>query len=235
MTASDSGTLSALVASRFVHGLAALSPAMAGIDARLPDATTTAWFATRSTTSASLEATSTRRSPASRPCPRRSTAPVLSNQSIWSSSRQFEAKALRLSSTLAASRSTLPAAATAGTARAADTAAHGRSSALLGMHAQYEHSPPTSSLSTTAHDIPLRTTRSATFSPGGPAPITTTSNVSTGMSITSLRILTTDSPDQAGQSCRRAWFRCGPGGNPPCSSERGVSHGHSDCAQRQVG
>ena len=58
---------------------------------------------------------------------------------------------------------------------ASATAAAGRSSALLGMHAQYEHSPPTSSDSTTAAVSPPRTARLATFSPVGPAPITITS------------------------------------------------------------
>ena len=46
----------------------------------------------------------------------------------------------------------------------------GRSSALLGMQAQYEHSPPTSSLSTTAVVSPAARARSATFSPTGPGP-----------------------------------------------------------------
>src|SRR4051812_4592554 len=45
------------------------------------------------------------------------------------------------------------------------------------MHAQYEHSPPTSSRSTMAALSPPATTRSATFSPTGPAPMITTSYV----------------------------------------------------------
>ena len=44
------------------------------------------------------------------------------------------------------------------------------------MQAQYEHSPPTSSASISTAVSPPRTTRSATFSPTAPAPITMTSN-----------------------------------------------------------
>ena len=40
---------------------------------------------------------------------------------------------------------------------------------------EYEHSPPTSSDSTITAVRPPRTARSATFSPVGPAPMTTTS------------------------------------------------------------
>jgi len=48
--------------------------------------------------------------------------------------------------------------------------------AQLGMHAQNEHSPPTSSASTIAMLAPQSTQRPATFSPAAPPPITTTSN-----------------------------------------------------------
>src|SRR5512139_989030 len=51
------------------------------------------------------------------------------------------------------------------------------------MQAQYEHSPPTSSCSTIAAVRPPWTTRSATFSPTGPAPMTTTSTVLSVMSV----------------------------------------------------
>ena len=71
-----------------------------------------------------------------------------------------------------------PGPATPRTAPASATTSAGRSSALLGMHAQYEHSPPTSSASTITAVSPPRTARSATFSPVGPAPITITSYVS---------------------------------------------------------
>ena len=62
-----------------------------------------------------------------------------------------------------------------GSRRAPATSSTGRSRALLGMQAQYEHSPPTSSCSTSTADRPPRWARSAAFSPGGPPPITTTS------------------------------------------------------------
>ena len=49
-----------------------------------------------------------------------------------------------------------------------------RSSVFLGTHAQYEHSPPTSSCSTSTTVSPAARARSATFSPTGPPPRTTT-------------------------------------------------------------
>src|SRR6476619_241024 len=61
---------------------------------------------------------------------------------------------------------------------ASATASTGRSSALLGTQPQYEHSPPTSSRSTTATDRPAARLRSVTFCPTGPAPSTTTSYMS---------------------------------------------------------
>ncbi len=65
-----------------------------------------------------------------------------------------------------------------GTRRTSANASPGRSSALLGMQAQYEHSPPSSSDSTTAIDAPQSVHRPAMFSPAGPPPITITSNCS---------------------------------------------------------
>ncbi len=58
-----------------------------------------------------------------------------------------------------------------------DLAGHGDGGriALLGMHAQYEHSPPTSSRSTAATVNPAAPARSATVCPIGPVPITITS------------------------------------------------------------
>ena len=61
---------------------------------------------------------------------------------------------------LAAAVSTAPL--TPCTAPASATTVTGRSSALLGMQAQYEHSPPTSSDSTSTALSPPRTARSAT-------------------------------------------------------------------------
>src|SRR4029077_1723697 len=61
---------------------------------------------------------------------------------------------------------------------ASATASTGRSSALLGTQPQYEHSPPTSSCSTTATDRPAARLRSVTFCPTGPARSTMTSYMS---------------------------------------------------------
>ena len=95
----------------------------------------------------------------------------------WPSSFQCEVNSSRRASTAAESSGPATAAARPGTRRASARATTGRSSALLGMHAQYEHSPPTSSLSTITVLSPAARVRSATFSPTGPAPMTTTSYV----------------------------------------------------------
>ena len=63
----------------------------------------------------------------------------------------------------------------AAASRAPCTASPGRSSVLDGMHAKYEHSPPTSSRSTTATRSPPSAKAPAQCSPGEPAPSTMTS------------------------------------------------------------
>src|SRR3954447_26458787 len=70
------------------------------------------------------------------------------------------------------------------------------------MQAQYEHSPPTSSRSTIAAVSPPRTTRSATFSPTGPAPMMTTSYVVSLMSISLRRTAETDRGDEEEEGAR---------------------------------
>ena len=55
------------------------------------------------------------------------------------------------------------------------TASPGRSSVFDGMHAQYEHSPPTSSRSTSATRRPPSASAPAQCSPGEPPPMTMTS------------------------------------------------------------
>src|SRR5439155_8573327 len=92
-----------------------------------------------------------------------------SSQPLVASSRR--ARAARTSS------SPVTAALAPGTRRAAARTSPGRISTLLGMHAQYEHSPPTSSRSTSATRRPPSPHRPAAFSPAGPAPTTTTSYV----------------------------------------------------------
>src|SRR4029453_3369920 len=59
--------------------------------------------------------------------------------------------------------------------RAAWAASPGRSSVLDGMHAKYEHSPPTSSRSTSATRSPPSASAPAQCSPGDPPPRTITS------------------------------------------------------------
>ena len=59
--------------------------------------------------------------------------------------------------------------------RAPCTASPGRSSVFDGMHAQYEHSPPTSSRSTSATRRPPSASAPAQCSPGEPPPSTITS------------------------------------------------------------
>ena len=72
----------------------------------------------------------------------------------------------------------MTASAAPGIRRTSSSASYGRSSALDGMHAQNEHSPPTSRSSTIATFSPPSASRPAATSPAGPAPITTTSKVS---------------------------------------------------------
>ncbi len=163
--ASRPGTACALVASRLVHGFTPASGG--GTTGRLPVATTTACPAR-----SSVSPTFTTRSPVIRPGPRNRSIPAFFTHPTWLSSFQWCAKPSRRASTCAGSRRAPD---TPRTWFASETAAAGRSSALLGMHAQYEHSPPTSSDSTMAAVSPPRTARSATFSPVGPAPRTITS------------------------------------------------------------
>ena len=65
--------------------------------------------------------------------------------------------------------------AVASASRAAYTASPGRSSVLEGMQAKYEHSPPTSSRSTSATRNPPSASAPAQCSPGEPPPTTITS------------------------------------------------------------
>ena len=79
----------------------------------------------------------------------------------------------------AAATSSLPVTASAapGIRLTSASASYGRSSALDGMHAQNEHSPPTSRSSTIATFSPCSASRPAATSPAGPAPTTTTSKL----------------------------------------------------------
>jgi hypothetical protein len=156
MTASRPGTSLAAAASRLVHGAASRSPVMSGTSALLPVATTTACRAVSVVVAPSPPVTSTTRSELILPRPRCSAIPAESSHDTCPSSVQFEAKESRRRNTAATSSSPVTA-----SRRAARSAVAPRSNALVGMHAQYEHSPPTSSRSMTAAVRPPRTTRSA--------------------------------------------------------------------------
>src|SRR6266496_888518 len=179
-TTSRRGAAAAFVASRLVQGCASASPGIGGMFAIVPTASTTACRAV-TVRPPSAVATCTRRSPASRACPRASATPAPSSQRTWLASSwpnwlsSRPTNQSRRANTAPASSGPVTAPATPGNRRAAAYSSIGRSSALLGTQAQNEHSPPTSSCSTSSADSPAAATRPATFSPGGPPPITTTS------------------------------------------------------------
>lgn len=177
-TASRGGTRSEEVASRLVHGRTSSRPGRPGRAARVPVHTATAWRAVRTRRPPSGVCTATRFGPSSRPWPRTRTSPDPFSHSTWPSSFQCEVNSSRRLRTASASSGPVTASRAPASRPASASAAAGRSSALLGMQAQYEHSPPTSSLSTTATLSPPACARSARFSPVGPAPTTTTSNSS---------------------------------------------------------
>lgn len=179
--ASRAGTSFALVASRLVHGRSSSRPGSGGSAADVPVQTATACRAVSSSTSPSGVVTVTCFGPASRPCPRIRLIPALSSHATCPASSQSLAMRSRCRSTAAASRGWSAAASRPGTPCRSLCSSTGRRSALLGSQAQYEHSPPTSSASTTTVSRPAAVVRSATFSPTGPAPITMTSKVRVGL------------------------------------------------------
>src|SRR5829696_4861176 len=83
----------------------------------------------------------------------------------------------RRASAAATSSDPLTASSAPGLRLTSASASYGRRSAFDGMHAQNEHSPPTSRSSTIATSSPCSASRPAATSPAGPAPITTTSKV----------------------------------------------------------
>lgn len=149
-TTTRRGTSWTLVTSREVHGAASRSPSMGGRAAPDPVARTTACRAVSVRVVPSASSTATAFSPASRPCPRTRVIPVLSSHCTCELSSWPCTKPSRRASTAARSSSPFTACAAPSTWAAASRASSGRSIALLGMHAQYEHSPPTSSRSTSA-------------------------------------------------------------------------------------
>ena len=140
-----------------------------------PVHTTTAWVAVSTVTAPSSAVTVTSFVPLSLPWPRTSAMPVLSSQSTWLWSFQSCVKLFLRASTAATSNSPLTACFAPPSRFAALSAMPLRIKAFDGMHAQYEQSPPTSSLSTTTAVRPPCTIRSATFSATAPPPMTITS------------------------------------------------------------
>ena len=172
MTATRDGTSCRLVASREVHGSASRNPGVFGTVAVVPVASTTAWRAR----SLRVPSTVTARSPSMTPWPLITVMPAEVAQSTWDESSWLwvnESRRFRTAST-SSGPAGIP-----GKASAASRTCPGRSSALLGIQAQYEHSPPTSSCSTIAAVRLLPAMAyAAAFSPAGPPPITMTSNSS---------------------------------------------------------
>lgn len=87
--------------------------------------------------------------------PERVEAGIIGAWTASHSSSPLLANRSRLRDAAATSRSPVTPGAVAGTRRAAASASPGSSSAVLGMHAQYEHSPLSSSPCTTAAVGPL--------------------------------------------------------------------------------
>jgi hypothetical protein len=169
------GATCADVASRGVHGVTESSPGIDGMSGSEPVLTTTACRAVSSVTAPSSAVTLTRFCPVILPWPRSNPMPVSRTQFTCDSSSQSCTNSLRRAKTPATSSSPVTAALAPLTRWAARSACPLRSSALDGMQAQYEHSPPTSSLSTSSAVKPPCTARSATFSATAPPPMTMTS------------------------------------------------------------
>ena len=102
--------------------------------------------------------------PASRPVPRSRSMPWSASQRSCPASDQFDTMKSRQASAACTSTCAL-----APASRAPCTASPGRSSVLDGMHAQYEHSPPTSSRSTTATRSPRAASAAGAVLTGRPA------------------------------------------------------------------
>ena len=169
------GALCAEVTSRLVQGPASASPGIGGTNAREPVASTTAFRASISSSPPSACSTTTLLGPFSRPFPRMRVAPTESTHTAWCLSSHPLVKASRPRSARGTSTVPVTASRAAGTWRAAASASPGLSSALLGIQAQYVHSPPTNSDSTITVLRPAGAVRPATFSPAAPPPMMTTS------------------------------------------------------------
>jgi hypothetical protein len=127
--------------------------------------------------STSSSPTLTVRSPVIVPVPRSSVMSRSSSHGSCEESSRSWITSSRRSSTACTASLPVMASAAPGIRCASASASYGRSSAFDGMHAQNEHSPPTSRSSTMATFKPLSPSRPAATSPAGPAPITTTSKL----------------------------------------------------------
>jgi hypothetical protein len=150
-TPSRAGTDLADVASRDPQVRTASRPGTGGATGTLPVQTTTARDAT-SVSRPSGPSTSTVRSPTMRPVPRTTRIPAPVAQSTWLVSSQSWVNESRRARTAAGSNSAV----VPGSLRSAATACPVRSSTFDGMHAQNEHSPPSSSDSTISAESPAR-------------------------------------------------------------------------------
>lgn len=154
-TTTRRGTSRRLVTSRDVHGCASLMPGIAGTVVREPVSITTACRAVSARLPPAAVSTATERSPVSRPYPRTTSMPTPSAQRICEeSSRPFTTVSRRASTARTSNSRPLNSEDTPGTCRAPPSTSAGRNRALLGMHAQYEHSPPSNSASTSTASRP---------------------------------------------------------------------------------
>src|ERR1019366_6560700 len=168
MTSNDSGTLSVAMASRLVQ--CGMSANMGGTHAWAPVANTSAFSAVISSPSTStVEGPVTRARPLMNRPPlstKRSTATVSSHESVTSRMR----RATGVQSGVMTDDPALP-----GIRRPSANRSAARTIVLDGMQPQYGHSPPTSSASMPTTWRPASASFSATSSPPGPIPTTTTS------------------------------------------------------------
>jgi len=173
ITSRRRGTRRMRVTSRLVHRPSSSArPSTGGMMGRDPVASTM-----RSARNA-RPSTSTTPGPAMRPPPRMRVMPLPSSHLTWPASSQPPVIQSRNSRAASTSRGPVMASRAPGTRRAAARASPGRSRVLLGMQAQYEHSPATSSRSTTDTRMPPSARAPAQTSPAAPAPITIASKAS---------------------------------------------------------
>src|SRR5438067_1622469 len=166
-TARLAGTSVVSVAPSFVQYSIASRPRIVGITGTEPVAMTSRSYGS------SCPSTSTAPGSRTRPRPRTNSARWPASHSIWRESSRSSTTWSRHQKTRSTSTSGI---ATPGAWRAAPTSSVARSIVFVGMHAQYEHSPPTSRLSTRVISQSASSRRRAPTkcSPVDPPPRTTT-------------------------------------------------------------